>query len=227
VQAYWQSDEVTPVAAGPPSFGTLPFVRRDLYAYCEISRQLLLQSNADQVVSEELNRAIGAELDKQILGGAGTGGTPLGLVNYPGIGTFTGTSLNYAALVAAMAQVSTANAVLNATRLGWAGTPAVAALLKQRYRVSGGELPLWAGQLVAGDIEAAPAYSSMDVPSATLIFGDWSQLLLAQWPDGLSIATDPFSNGKFQTAIIGVRACISIDVQLRTPAAFSVATGIT
>ena len=66
--------------------------------------------------------------------------------------------------------------------------------------------------------------ASNNVPSATMIFGDWSQMLMAEW-GVLEVDINPFAN--FQAGIIGVRAMYSVDFGVRVPGAFSVATSIT
>jgi hypothetical protein len=57
-----------------------------------------------------------------------------------------------------------------------------------------------------------------------MVFGDWSQLVMAEW-GSLAIEVNPFAN--FQAGLIGVRALYAMDVGVRVPGAFSVATSIT
>ena len=66
--------------------------------------------------------------------------------------------------------------------------------------------------------------SSNAVPSASMVYADWAQLLVASWGT-LVVEINPFAN--FQAAIIGARAMHSLDVALLRRAAFSVATSIT
>jgi hypothetical protein len=56
------------------------------------------------------------------------------------------------------------------------------------------------------------------------VVGDWSQLLLAQWGAGPVLEVDPYTS--FKTGVVAMRVMFSVDVGVRSPAAFSVATGI-
>jgi len=71
----------------------------------------------------------------------------------------------------------------------------------------------------------APAITSTSVPAATLITGDWRNLVIGVWGAGPIVEVDPFS--AFKSGIIGVRILLTCDVGLVHPAAFVVATSIT
>jgi hypothetical protein len=57
-----------------------------------------------------------------------------------------------------------------------------------------------------------------------MIFGDFSQVVCAEW-GMLEIALNPYA--AFATAITGIRAIQSVDIGIRQAAAFSRATSIT
>ena len=57
-----------------------------------------------------------------------------------------------------------------------------------------------------------------------MIFGDFSQAILAEW-GVLEIDVNPYAN--FTAGIQGIRAFYTCDVGVRVPGAFSVATSIT
>ena len=65
----------------------------------------------------------------------------------------------------------------------------------------------------------------MQLPAATLLAGDFSQLLLAEWGSGVDIRVDPYSG--FLSGRVGMAASIRVDVSCAWPQAFSVATGVT
>jgi HK97 family phage major capsid protein len=128
----WLSDEVTAPNQSLPTFGQITFARKTLLVNVTLSRQLLLQSDAEEIVRTELLRACGAEIDKQGIRGTNTAGLPLGLVNNESITTASGAALVYATLVTAMTGIATANAVTAPVALGFLTTPVVAGVLKQR-----------------------------------------------------------------------------------------------
>jgi HK97 family phage major capsid protein len=66
--------------------------------------------------------------------------------------------------------------------------------------------------------------ASNQVPAANILFGDFSQVIIAEWGT-LELEVNPFAG--FQAGIIGVRAIYSIDIGVRYPAAFSLATSVT
>ncbi|MEI2421565.1 phage major capsid protein, partial [Arthrospira platensis SPKY2] len=102
--------------------------------------------------------------------------------------------------------------------------PTVAAALMQRHRVADTNSPLWAGAVHAGQVEGVPARSSTAMPAASMIYGDWSSLLIGQW-GVLELETNPYAN--FQAGIVGMRALWTTAVALRHLASFTVATSIT
>jgi hypothetical protein len=106
---------------------------------------------------------------------------------------------------------------------GWATTPAVAQPLANRQKFSGSSTPIWDGPLRAGAINGNPAMSSLQIPSADLIFGDWAQLVIADW-GMIEIEINPYAN--FQAGLIGARAIAAVDIGLRNAAGFCVATGV-
>lgn len=224
--AAWLSNETAQAPESTQGIQQLGSGPKTVAAYTEISRQLTKQSNpaAEQLVMTDLAAVSALALDAAALNGSGAAGEPLGLLGAAGVGTFGGTSLGLDALAEAQADVLTANALLNPATLGYATTPAVAKLLKGRQRFTGTDSPLWGGPLHDGAIEGVRATSSTQVPTATMCYGDWSQILVPEW-GVLAIELDPYAN--FPSGIIGVRALWSCDVIVRHAGSFTVATSIT
>jgi len=222
--AYWLATEATGIAEGQQTFAQLALTPKSVGAYTELSRQLTTQSSpsAEAVVMDDLAKVVDAAMDLAALAGTGAAGQPLGIIGSAGVGSVTGTSIDYAKVLEFQADVAAANALTG--KLGYATTPAVAALLMGRVRFSGTASPLWEGSVNDGQVLGHRAMSSMQLPAGTMIFGDWSQLVLAFWGP-LEIAVNPFAN--FSAGIIGVRVMLSMDVGVRQPAAFSVASSIT
>ena len=91
-------------------------------------------------------------------------------------------------------------------------------------RFSSTDTPLWEGNLLDGRVSGFRAVSSLQLTAASMIFGDFSQVIIADW-GMLEIAMNPYAN--FQAAITGIRAIQTCDVGVRYAAAFSRATSIT
>jgi HK97 family phage major capsid protein len=224
--ATWLSTEATQATESQQTFKQVSSTPKHVAGYTEISRQLLKQSNpaAEQVVMGDLGAILAVAADLAFLNGTGTSGQPLGLLGTSGIGTFSGTTLALAALTEAQQDILDGNALLDPRGLGYATTPAVAKLLKNRQRFTSTDTPLWQGPLHDGTIEGVRALSSNQIPSATMIYGDWSQVLVPEW-GVLAVELNPYAN--FLAGIVGVRAIWSVDVIFRHIESFTVSTSIT
>jgi HK97 family phage major capsid protein len=222
--AYWLSTEATQITESQQTFVQMALSPKNVGAYTEISRQLLLQSSpgAEGIVTDDLAQVVALAIDLAGLEGSGSGGQPTGIANTSGIGSVTGTSLPYAGILEFQTDVATANVTPMAG--GYATTPAVAALLMQRARFSNTDTPLWAGNIWNGQVSGFPGMSSNQLTAASMIFGDWQEAVIAEW-GVLEVEVNPYAN--FQAGIIGVRAIYSMDVGVRRPFAFSRSTSIT
>jgi len=149
---------------------------------------------------------------------AGIAGQPLGIHNTPGIYSYDEVAdMDWADVLAMLEAVSDANA----DNVTWFGTPAVRTLLSNRARLPAASGEIW----LDGTISGFPAVASTLAPAASLTCGDFSQVIIAMFGDGLEITINPFSN--FATGKIAYRAWLTADVSVTTPAAFAVATSIT
>lgn len=222
--AVWLANEAATATESQQTFGQMALSPKTVGAYTEISRQLLLQSDpsAEGIVTADLGAVCAIAVDAGVLNGSGAGGQPLGITNTAGIGSGTAASIAYAGVLGFQVDVATANVMPSAG--GYVTTPAVAALLMQRSRFANTDTPLWMGNLWDGQVAGFNAMSSNQVTAASMLFGDWSQVVVAEW-GVLEIETNPYAN--FQAGIIGIRAMVSIDVGLRYAAAFSQRTSIT
>lgn len=221
---YWLSTEATAITESQQTFGQMALSPKTAGGYTEISRQLLLQSSpgAEQIVQGDLAQVVGLAVDLAVLNGSGAAGQPTGIINTAGIGGVTGTSIAYAGIVEFQTDTAGGNALFDAA--GYVTTPAVAGLLKQRVKFTSTASPIWEGKLLEGMVDGYRAMASNQVPSANILFGDFSKVVLASW-GVLEVEVNPYAN--FAAGIVGVRAMYSIDVGVRYAAAFSLATSVT
>jgi HK97 family phage major capsid protein len=158
-----------------------------------------------------------------ILRGTGSNGQPTGIVTTGSIGAFTGTSLASAGVLDAQADVAAANALYPGC--GYVTTPAVAALLMARPELpSTGTTRLWQGNMLEGSVFGLPAMSSAQMASATMLFGWWQSVILAEW-GVLELMLNPFSD--FTRGLSAVRGWYTCDVGVRYAGAWSYASSIT
>lgn len=222
--ATWLANEASTISEVNQTFGQLSLSPKNVGAYTEISRQLLLQSNPsiEGIVTSDLAIVTALAVDTAVLAGSGAGGQPTGIINTAGIGAVTGTTLAFDDILEFQTDVAAAN--VKPVRGGYATTHAVAALCIQRVKYTNTASPLWEGNVWDGTMQGFPAMASNQMAAATMLFGDWSQVLVAEWGN-LEIEVNPFA--AFSAGIVGIRAIYSMDCGLRYAGAFSYASSIT
>lgn len=222
--AYWLSTESTGITESQPTFVQVAMSPKNVGGYTEISRQLLLQSDpsAEGLVMADLAAVVSLAIDLAGLNGSGASGQPTGILQTGGIGSVTGTSMDFADIIEFLTDVFAGNALSASS--GFVTTGAVAGLLMQRVKYSGTASPIWEGGLPEGRIQGHRAMASNQMPAATKLFGDFSKTVIGEW-GVLEIEVNPFAN--FAAGIIGVRAMASVDVCVRYPTAYSAANSIT
>lgn len=220
---YWLSTEATAITESQQTIGLLQLRPKVLGAYTEISRLLLQQStpDADMFVMEDLAQVLGVALDAAGINVGGSG-APVGILGTGSIGAFTGTSLGLAALLDAQVDVAGSNALHPGC--AYLTTPTVASLLAQRQRFTSTDTPLWKGNILEGEVLGFKAVSTNQMPAATAIFGDFRQVIFAEW-GALELAANPYAN--FAAGITGIRAFLTADVGVRIAGAFSASSSIT
>lgn len=223
--AYWLTNEATAITESNATFGQLALAPKTLGAYTELSRLLMLQSTpaAEALVMNDFAKVLALAIDLAVFEGSGASGQPTGISQTGSIGSVTGTSLDLADCIEFQTDLGSANALTDGC--AYITTPAVAGLLKGRARIASTDSQtLWSGSVLEGSIEGFKATTSTQLTAASMIFGDFSQVVLGEW-GMLEIALNPYA--QFSTAITGIRAIQSVDVGVRQAAAFSRATSIT
>lgn len=225
VTAGWLSTEGTSLTESQLSLAVAAASPKHVGAYAEISRQLLLQTSpaAQALVMMHLGRAVASELDGKLISGDGTSGRPVGLLSTVGIGSVSGTSLAYAAILDAIKNIEDVSGIVDPGKVGVVIAPDAARLLRGR------ELAAGSGMLMGMNTSAGlPAQVSKSIPNGSLIIGDWSQIVLLNW-GVLEIGIDPFgiNSGLFQKGLTGIRAIWTCDVVCLHPESFQKIVSIT
>lgn len=221
----WLANEASTATESAQTFGQLSLTPKTVGAYTEISRQLMLQSSPDAegIVSMDLATVCALAIDVGALRGSGASGEPQGIVGTSGVGSVTGTSLAAAGILEFQSDVAVGN--LLSASCGYVTTPAVAALLMARPELpSTGTTRLWQGNMLDGSLFGMRAMTSNQMSAATMLFGDFSQVIVGEW-GVLEVEVNPYAN--FQAGIVGVRAMVTVDVGVRYGGAFSYASSIT
>lgn len=217
---YWLADETQQITPSQTVIGGVSFTPKTGGGFVEYSRQLNLQASVETYIRRELLRTVGTLLDAAVINGGGHSGQPLGLLNTPGIGTQSGTSLAYSGVCAMKRTVAAADAPDD--DISFLAAPATRELLEARERAAGSGF-IWDNNTVASQ----PARVSTDVPTATLICGAWSSIAVGLWGVGFQLELNPFEATAFKIGKIQARLLVQADVGVVHPTAFNVSTGIT
>lgn len=217
--AAWVAEGNAP-SLSDQSFGNLSLSPKTVAARTKMTRQLIMQSDPqiEALVLNDLIKQIALAIDLAAINGDGAGNNPTGILETSGIGAVTGTSLGWAGVVELETDVATANAD-DLGSMSYLTNPTVRGLLKTRKKDDGSGIFLWEG----GEMNGYPGAVSNQVPSATLIFGAFSQIIMAMW-GGLDVLINPYAESGTGNVII--ETFQSADVGARQIAAFSAATSI-
>ncbi|MCH2092034.1 MAG: phage major capsid protein [Pseudoxanthomonas sp.] len=193
----------------------------------ELSRQLIMQSSPDveQLVRDDFAAVLAQAIDSALIKGGGTN-EPTGVLSTVGIQTANLATLNWANVLAMKAKAELANVDASS----WLFNPSVAA------KFAGTEKSTGTGIYLLGDdgrMAGIQSYSTNQVPNnatpdpdtGIAILGDWSQVLLGIWSE-IDILVNPYAQPAYGRGGVLVRAMSTVDVGVRHPQAFVVASDI-
>lgn len=218
VSAGWLTESGT-ATAGAPVLAQIACTPKTVGAYVELSGRLLLQSDAEAVVSRHLLGVIGAAIDAAALAGTSADASqPLGIRYAAGVTVGTGTSFTNANTQAMLKAVGDGNA--RDDLVSFHGAPTTRQTLGARAENGTGSRFIWSGTDIAGHA----AYVTASAPANTLFVGDYSNLWLPMWGVGPTVELNPYAN--FAAGVVGLRCFASADVAVANPAAFAVQVGV-
>jgi len=185
----------------------------------------------ERAVVNDLSAAIATEVDRVALNGSGVSPEPLGLLNLPvnpaGQYAYSARSPNvtfggpasWAAVLAFEDELDGHALVHNDGTYGWAAAPDVRLKWQGAPKVATYPEFLWTqpDSEIDGRIAGRKAVSSSQLPAGKIIFGRWSDVLLASWM-GIEIQSDPYSLAT-QGEIV-IRANMLVAVAFRYSSAF-------
>ena len=214
--AYWVTENGEPTES-TMTLGQLALSPKRIAAYSELSKQLIAQSDlsVEQIVRDDLNLQLAIAIDKAAIQGSGSSNEPTGITNDSSVNevTVSGSVHALADVVNCEKEVAADNALMG--NLAYAMTPAVKASLKTTSVDSGSGRFIMEG----GDLNGYRAEASTQVPDNTLVFGDFSQLIVAEFGSGADIVVDPYSLAT--TGMIRLTVSRLADIGLRHPEAFA------
>lgn len=192
----------------------------------ELSRQLIMQSSPDieQLIRDDFAAVLAKAIDSALIKG-GAANEPFGVLSTAGIQTSNLATLTWANVLAMKAKAELANVDASS----WLFNPSVAA------KLAGAEKSTGTGIYLLGDdgrMAGIQSYSTNQVGNVTgtpdkgvAILGDWSQVLLGIWSE-IDILVNPYAQPAYGRGGVLIRAMSTVDVAVRHPQAFVVASDI-
>ena len=204
-------------ADGGVTLGAISATPKTIIVKTSMSAQLLNVPSAEEAVRATLRRDLGEAIDAAAVNGPG-GAQPLGILNSPGVASFSGTALTYATILQQIEALLTAGA--RRTDLFAICGATAGRILGARERAAGSGFVLDAGRLAG-----IACTESAHVPASTLIIGVARQLAIASW--GAGVELDANQSSGFNTATVDIRVKADVDVAVLNPAAFLFAATVT
>lgn len=190
------------------------------------SRKLIMQGTPDieTMVRGDLADVLAQQIDIKALNGDGTANTPKGILNTTGIGSGTYT-LNgdptYADIVGMEGNLATNNADVGS--LAYITTPPLMSTMKTTDVGTDTGTFIWSpgSERGQGQVNGFPAYYTSNMPAKTVLFGDFSSLVVGHW-GALELDADPYS--EFAKGNVSIRAFMDLDFGVRHPESFTALT---
>ena len=234
---YWVA-EGSNLTESNASFDKISLTPKTVGALSSWTRIQELQATPDleQLVRNDLTQQVAAAIDLACINGSGSSNQPTGILNQTGTnsvaGGTNGASVTYDHLCDLIAAVSQDNA--DSGRTGFlTNNQVLTKLLKLKdsdgnYLVAPGSMPLSASATLWG----RRCETSQQVPSnltkgsasgtcSAIIYGNWSDLVVAQWGSPLDILVNPYGSS-YAAGNVEIRAMSTLDIGLRHPESFAV-----
>jgi len=216
----WFSNEVSTTGLSTPTLGSTTLTPKIFGLVNQYSRQAVMQTNADRFLGLDLLRGCGAVVNQVAIRGASANSQPLGVTNVTGTQSMSGAALSGASCNQMLQLSSDQNAADG--QISFLGTATVRRILQARERSAGSGF-VWDNNQVSG----RPAAVSSDVPSGTLICGPWNVVYIGIWGRGFVLEVNPYDPTGFKAGLIQARMILSLDVAVRAPGAFVIASSVT
>lgn len=190
---YWISTEGNAPPEGLPVLAQVPGTPHTIAGWVDVTRKLLKQGSIDveMMIQNDIAQGLAVGVDAAGFSGAGGSGEPQGIIGASGVGnpTVTTGTPTWAQILGFIASIGGNFANVNAAK--WALTHEVFAKLGSTQKT-----PTY-GDAMLLDVESRtmagfPYELTEQVGANTLVFGDFSQLIIAMW-GGVDLTVDTAS----------------------------------
>ena len=230
-------EELADVSDGAGTDGGVTLQPRTMGAFVEISRLLMMESvpAIEQIIRNDLLASAADAIEKHAIQGSGSSGQPTGILNTSGINDLDISAdtdvaaLTWQDIIDLVKLVEEDNGIVNGDAAGFLSNPKVKAKLASTVKVGSTDSVMLLND-PWNNLYGYPVEFTGNVPSnlnpgdggtdaSALIFGDFSQLLIAQF--GVpSILANPYAGDKAGTVRLTLLG--EVDVGVRNAVSFAV-----
>ncbi len=217
ITGYWIAETNEPTES-TPVLSQVTGTPRTVAGTVDYSRKLAMQSSLDveSLIISDLTKALAQTIDKAAFNGAGTT-EPTGLLTGPistDVAVTAGTP-TFAEIANIMATVE--DKIDDIENGKWAVTGEVFWKLATTPTSSGASV--FVADYMTSRILGAMAVRSGNVTANYGIFGDWTQMVLGMWGNGLDLRVDPYTGSK--SGLVSVTGFMDCDVMVRNAEGFA------
>jgi HK97 family phage major capsid protein/HK97 family phage prohead protease len=213
----WISTEGGAASESEPTFGTVSLTPKNIGAFTDMTRQLILQSTPaiEALVRDDLTQALALAIDKGALEGTGLSGQPTGILNTVGVNkptSFAAAVPTFAEMVALESAVAEDNALMG--NLAYITDAATYGGLKTKSKDTG------SGMFVIenGQANGYRVIRSQQATAGNVYFGNFQDCLIGMWA-GLDLTVDPYTAST--TGTVRIVALQTVDVAVRHAVSFA------
>lgn len=217
ITGYWIAETAAPTES-TPVLSQVTGTPRTVAGTVDYSRKLAMQSSLDveSLIISDLTKALAQTIDKAAFNGAGTS-EPTGLLTGPistDVSVTAGTP-TFAEIASIMSTVEDKIDDIEAAK--WAITGA--AFWKLAATATSTGASSFVADYMTSRILGAMAVRSGNVTAKYGIFGDWTQMVLGMWGNGLDLRVDPYSGSK--SGLVSVTGFMDCDIMVRNAEGFA------
>jgi HK97 family phage major capsid protein/HK97 family phage prohead protease len=201
---------------GQPVFAQVALSGKAIAGYVQITRNLLVQSDpsVEAMIQDDITQGIATAIDAAALTGSGSSNQPTGILATTGIGSVSFSSSGaptFSEVVAVETAIVQDNA--QADNMVMVTTPAMAGALKTTVKGGSGS-----GRFITEDglANGYPVLATSSMTANTVLLGDFSQLIVAQF-GAIEVITDRDAT----TGIMNLGVHLLADIGVRRAESFS------
>ena len=182
-------------------------------AWCEYSRNMLLQSSPDieSILRSDLAQVLGLEVARATISGTGTGAEPRGILNTAGIQKITMPT----ELMEYVPELASALFMANVQNVAFLGTSAFKKTVDKMLTADG--LPIGSAVFFRN---YPHIWTSLVPADRLLIAGDFSDVIQGTW-SAVEVLVNPYMESAYKKGNVALRIILTMDVAIRHPESFA------